>query len=296
MSTITFNFRVGGVLTDATSVVFADPAATYGVKRTDNDAVIVPSGTALTHNSTGVYSYTFADPAYDLTYEYWVKWVYAGSTQSIQRYALGPVTPPTPSSTPDPLISLAEYKNFVGIPQSNTSNDLQLNALISAVDAQFNTFLNWHVTTNTYTEVMSGTDSAFLRLKNIPITTLTSITTEYNTESPTVHAGTNFIYNGASGMVYWSQALPALPGFFVSGVLNLAVVYTAGYPQADVPQDIKRAAAMMIQRITKLTSGKADSDFKLDQYSEKSNIISLANELYADVRMILRQWQKAVFV
>lgn len=101
MPTIQINHKVGAgkVLTDATSVVLADPASpsTYGVKRNDTSAVVVTTGTAMTKQSTGVYVHTFTDPAYDLTYTYWVKIVYGGNTYYSQGTKTGLATPSTGS-------------------------------------------------------------------------------------------------------------------------------------------------------------------------------------------------------
>lgn len=80
MPTIQTKFRVDGVLTDPTSIVLSDSGATYGVQRTDTDALVVAAGTAMVKTSTGVYAYTFSDPAYGLTYRYSIKAVYDGET------------------------------------------------------------------------------------------------------------------------------------------------------------------------------------------------------------------------
>lgn len=73
-------FRIGGTLTDPTSVKLSDRTATYGVKRHDNDAVVVADDTAMTKESTGIYTHEFTDPAADLTYDYVVEVVYDGTT------------------------------------------------------------------------------------------------------------------------------------------------------------------------------------------------------------------------
>jgi uncharacterized phiE125 gp8 family phage protein len=73
-------FRVDGVLVDATTAKLSDAAGVYGVKRNDTDAVVVADGTDLTHDGTGLYSYSFTDPAADLTYTYALEFVYSGQT------------------------------------------------------------------------------------------------------------------------------------------------------------------------------------------------------------------------
>jgi len=80
ITTITHEFRVDDVLTDPDSIVLSDYDGEYGVKRTDNDAVVVAADTAMEKVSTGVYAYSFTDPAANLVYEYWIKFVINGST------------------------------------------------------------------------------------------------------------------------------------------------------------------------------------------------------------------------
>ncbi len=79
--TIEFRFEVGGTLTNVTSVVLRDPSNVYGVRRADTFAVVVPAGTALARTATGVYRYTFTEPAPGLNYTYWLEWVYLGNTR-----------------------------------------------------------------------------------------------------------------------------------------------------------------------------------------------------------------------
>lgn len=79
-TTIVGYFWIDGVLTDPDSIVLSDSGGTYGVKRTDTDAVVVADGTAMTQVSTGVYSHTFTDPAPGLTYQYVIEAVYGGVT------------------------------------------------------------------------------------------------------------------------------------------------------------------------------------------------------------------------
>jgi hypothetical protein len=88
-TTINFTFTVGGVPTDATSVVLRDAGATFGVRRTDTLAAVVAAGTAMTHVSTGVYAYTFADPEPNLAYHYWVEAVHGGATHRLAGNVAG---------------------------------------------------------------------------------------------------------------------------------------------------------------------------------------------------------------
>lgn len=89
-TTLRIEFRVNDVLTSATSAVLSDPTGTFGAKRTDTDAVVVADGTPLVETSTtGVYEYTFTDPAANLDYEWWAEIVWAGQTFRFEREAAG---------------------------------------------------------------------------------------------------------------------------------------------------------------------------------------------------------------
>lgn len=95
-TTITAYHYVDGVLKDATSAILSDETGLWGVRRTDYldaDAVVL-DGTAMTRISEGVYQYSFDDPAYDLTYEYAIEFVYSGITTRFSETIDG-----TPSGT-----------------------------------------------------------------------------------------------------------------------------------------------------------------------------------------------------
>lgn len=92
--TITKSFKPNGVLTDPTgnSMKLSDPTGTFGVKRTDTDAVVVADDVSMTRLSTGIYTYTFDEPADSLTYEYWTEFVYAGETHRLEFSIVGGVS------------------------------------------------------------------------------------------------------------------------------------------------------------------------------------------------------------
>jgi len=67
----------------------SDPTDTYGVKRTDTDAVITADDTAMTVVSAGVYEHTFTEPADDLTYSCYMEFVYEGLTYYLETEVTG---------------------------------------------------------------------------------------------------------------------------------------------------------------------------------------------------------------
>lgn len=104
MSTTIINLSVyvDGLLTDLTSAVFANAAATFGIRRIDTGASVVALNTALTHLATGTYQHSFTDPASGLSYEYALKIVYLGTTYYYTR-----------------IIQAGTVSNLLTIPTSN---------------------------------------------------------------------------------------------------------------------------------------------------------------------------------
>ncbi|MHA1868135.1 MAG: hypothetical protein ACTSXD_08715 [Candidatus Heimdallarchaeaceae archaeon] len=85
MARIKFNFKNpleddGTFISADTSVELEDSEDAYGVKRNDTDDVVVASGTAMVEDSTGMYSYEFQEPEFNLTYSYAIKVVHDSVT------------------------------------------------------------------------------------------------------------------------------------------------------------------------------------------------------------------------
>ncbi len=111
--TIRQTWRVENVLTDVTSAVLSDPTGTYGVKRNDTSAVVVADGTAMAHTSTGVYDYTFTEPAAGLAYTAYVEIVYDGLTYHFE-HDLAAIPAASTALTVTYAILNEEISTFVG--------------------------------------------------------------------------------------------------------------------------------------------------------------------------------------
>ena len=71
-------------------VYLSSSDGTYGIRRNDTGAAVVADGTVMTEDSTGVYSYSFTDPAYGLSYTYVLEFTYGGETHHIAGEFDGP--------------------------------------------------------------------------------------------------------------------------------------------------------------------------------------------------------------
>lgn len=71
---ITLQWKVSAVSGSVSpTVTLSDKDATFGVRRTDTNEVVVAAGAAMTAAGGDVYTYTFAEPEIGLVYEYYVK-------------------------------------------------------------------------------------------------------------------------------------------------------------------------------------------------------------------------------
>lgn len=90
--TLRARHRIGGVLTDYTSLVLSDPTGTYGVKRVDTGEVIVAAGATPDHDGTGLYHIDIAGLIPGVQYQaYWER-TYAGFTSHNYRIWVQGVT------------------------------------------------------------------------------------------------------------------------------------------------------------------------------------------------------------
>lgn len=235
-SQIAKTFYVDGVATAMTSVKLSDPTGTYGVKRDDTGAAVVADDTAMTDLGGGSYSYSWADPAADLTYTYYFEFIYDGKTHWIEGSLAGGTTANIPVTT-------AEQKLWMRV--DHATDDVPIAALVVAATQYAEQFTRRRLIDQT--EIQYFTDFADpMKLWWSP---LDSVTTIYYTST----AGVNTLLAGA---VYdddtaeepplvrlaYGQAWPSHRG----DANGITVTYVAGYGvAADVPEGIKTAIKML---------------------------------------------------
>ena len=239
--TIERQFLIDGVLADVTSAVLSDPEGDYGVKRDDTDAVIVADGAAMTKTLPGIYRYTFAEPADELTYTYWIKWVYGGKTHHEEHTVTGaPV---------GRICTLSDVKDRLG--ESGTEHDTLLSRLIAALESIFDSYTGRHliVPSADVTEYYSGA-SPFLQLKRYPTVSISSIKEALDYDFAAVDAliaDTDYriVNNGLNGI------LVRIYSVWNTLQDNIQVIYRGGYCAAGVspsegetvlPDDLREAA------------------------------------------------------
>lgn len=97
--------------------------------------------------------------------------------------------------------------------------------------------------TSSRTEVYDGGGHDCLRLRAIPITSITSITitdADGSTEALTISTDVDYD-TGLKGEVRFGPNNASSYAYWPSGFRNISVVYTAGYAVGSVPDDIQEA-------------------------------------------------------
>lgn len=145
-----------------------------------------------------------------------------------------------------------------------------LNALIEAVSTLIQKYCNRNFLSATYTELLDGTGTNQIFVKNPPIITLTSITFLAATNvTPVV---TDFVYK-PTGEIRWNTynlTSSDIVGYFPEGYQNIQIVYTGGF--ATVPTPIQLACAQIVGDLFSPDGNLEAIEFlKLGQYSASYN-------------------------
>jgi len=226
--TLQFVFEIDDVATDVTSAVLSDATGTYGVKRNDNDAVVVADGTAMTKVDTGTYEYSFNAPADGLTYTYCVEYVYDGNTyRESETY-----------SDTTRVVTLSEAKDQMRI--TGTDEDTLINRLIDAATSYAEELLHRKLLTQTCIDYLDAFPTV-IRPEWSPLVGITSI--QYIDTDGATQTWSSAEYDVDTDTVP-GRVQPAYGEDYpdIRDDMNaVTVTYTAGYGTAasDVPQEIR---------------------------------------------------------
>jgi len=229
-TTITKKYYNEGILTDPVSIVLSDPTGTYGVRRKDTQETVVADSTAMTKINTGVYQYTFEDPVADLTYEYWTEIFDNEETYHIEGTVQGGSG--AVLAADNALITKDEIKRWLKL--SGTDDDDFLQEAINEWSDTVETRLGRVINSAEHTGERHDGGKLAVLLKNIPVTTLSSISVDgaalgssdytIDTDSGIIRLGSGKAFGGGPG--------------------SILVTYTGGY--STVPGDLKRAMMQLV--------------------------------------------------
>ena len=235
---VTFK-TLAGVAFDPTTVKLSNQAATIGVKRDGNDDVVVADNTAMTKISTGVYQYSFTDPAADLTYTAYIEYVISGETYWIEKSVTGATSATEP-------ITLTEAKLHLRV--TETADDSLISSLITAARQYAEPYTRRCFITQTKTLAFdSFPASNEIRLPWSKLAGITSITYYDTANALQTLDAANYLLDTVNepGRVRLisTESWPSV----YDRINAVTITYTAGYgAAADVPEGIKAAMKLLV--------------------------------------------------
>lgn len=161
-----------------------------------------------------------------------------------------------------------------------------ITALIRFVDGVINNYCGWDMLAKNYVgKLYSGTGDSELDLGVYPITALTEVL---------VYTDTSYTdpqdYTSGAFLVEDEGIIISTQGNFNEGRYNVKVSFTAGYDEANVPEDLKYAASYLVAleftKIDKETIGVAEQKF--NNLEEKFD----GNDLPVLVKRVLDRYRK----
>ena len=197
------------------------------------------------------------------------------------------------------LVTLAEVKTHLGVKSS--THDAQLASFITSAEANI---YNWVRRTSfesaTYTEYPQGLNSKWLRLREMPVTSITSVAidSERTFASSATLATTEYsLINGGLYRVTgtWPGVVQRRSGLLGASVQPsngiIKVVYVAGY--ATVPEDIKYCVKQAVARTIAVKGGGALKSESLDGYTYTlDSEAGRGDALGEEVRKILNKYKR----
>ncbi len=143
------------------------------------------------------------------------------------------------------LTSVSNIKTNCGI--TSSANDTMLSDLLTQIEAMADQYCDRTLSYNatTMTEYYDGGGVSVLQLNNYPIVAITSIHDDLDHEygADTLISSADYILNSKNGQILLEGLL------FGNGVLNVKVVYTAGYgssPATSAPSDLVLAIERLV--------------------------------------------------
>lgn len=140
------------------------------------------------------------------------------------------------------LSSLANIKEYLGIPTGTTEDDALLGSLLTRVQDFVRSYLGRTITDEgTITEHHDGLGKPYILLKEYPILTLTSVHDDPDRQfgSSSLIASTDLIQETELGIIRRKFEVP-----FQDYKKNVQVVYTGGY--ATVPGAVEQAVIELV--------------------------------------------------
>ena len=136
---------------------------------------------------------------------------------------------------PNDLAQVSDAQLYLGLQPTQDSDVLQ--ALITAASTFIQSILGYNIAAASYTEIRSGHGRASLALRYRPVISVQSLTIGNAAQVPSPGYG-------QTGYTFDDTRLYLTNADFQFGIRNIAVTYTAGYP--ETPADLKQACVELV--------------------------------------------------
>lgn len=182
--------------------------------------------------------------------------------------------------TGDMLTSLDFVKDFGNI--TTSAYDNYLTNRIKTASAAISSWCNRTFPLTNYTDYIDGPGSTTLLLPHTPVSAITSITINAQSDQPTVISGENVIVNSDTGIVSIKPTATQIGWFsydYFSAQQGIKVIYAAGYD--TIPLDVQEACAQVVMNRFNLRGANVTmtSEKMLDyQYTRRSDAQKLLTE------------------
>jgi hypothetical protein len=157
------------------------------------------------------------------------------------------------------IVSLTDFKNFLGVDIDDTSKDLYYTSVLTTAEGKIKAFFGGDVAVNTYTETVQFKGKIFYT-KYFPIISITSLTIDGNAVTDYVLENYYILFKNE----YEDYA-------------TLSINYSAGF--STLPQEIYTAIILTAMNIVKM-----QTDIKGDQVSD--------NRLQREVEQLLLPYRR----
>ena len=142
------------------------------------------------------------------------------------------------------LITLDDVKNYMQI--DDDTQDAQILQMIVSVQAQVTKKISRNLESSEHTEYHDGDGTHILLVKEFPITAVASLhdDPERVYGDDTLISVDDYMFKDVDGGKPGAIRLEI--GFFYKAMQSIKVVYTGGYTQSTVPEDIKMALIKLV--------------------------------------------------
>lgn len=151
------------------------------------------------------------------------------------------------------LITLKDFKIFLGIPDDTDTEDVRLTPFLAAAVADCQTHIQRKLSLVTVAEIFDGDGESVRYVRNCHIASAPTIDWFNGVQWVTDYPGTynlSFSWN-ESGRVRFTNG-----GCFLEGIENWRVNYSTGYSAATIPDDLKNSIMAQAQRLRKRADSK----------------------------------------